>query len=161
MVEGILLEIGFEVSCCAMAMYEVMRLLRGGGICPRTAGCSWNYCIDQDAFAQPGAEVCGGDFGIAGEAKHTKPEPGAKANVEDEGFGSELAIANEARHCRQFEIQRVGNGLDREKREVFDLSGAGDGSCFHVNGVGAVVFCELLLLSSGGDLWGTDEYGPS
>src|SRR5690348_8329905 len=101
MVEGILSEMGFEVSCCAMAMYEVIRLFRSGGTYPRTAGCSWNYCIDQHAFAQPCAEVFGGHFRVAGDTKNSKPEPGAKANVEDERFGPELAIANKARNCRQ------------------------------------------------------------
>ena len=138
-----------------------MTLLAGGGICPGTAGCSWNYCIDQHAFAQPRAEVFGGDFRIAGEAKNSKPEPGAKADVEDEGFGPELAVANKRRNCGQFEIQLVGNGLDCEKREVVHLSGVGDGGGFHVKSVGAVIFCELLLLRGGGDLGGADQYGPS
>lgn len=79
--------------------------------------------------------------------------------MKDERFGAELAVADETGHFGQFEIKFVGNRFDCEEGKIVLLSGKSNGGGFHVDGVGSVGFCELLLLRGRGDFGIADEDG--
>src|SRR5206468_11855466 len=66
---------------------------------------AWNYCISQDAFAQPSAQVLRCQLRIAGQPHDAEPKPGSNRDVENEFPGLKLPIANEAVHLRNFEAQ--------------------------------------------------------
>src|SRR6267154_1771087 len=128
-----------EVSCGAIAISGIL------------GNSAWNYCISQRAFAQPGAEVLGGEPGVARKSSDFQPQPGANGNVKGKGGALELAVLNEGHHLGQFKVDVIGNGLDGDEGKVVSFGGPSDRRRFHVNGVSAIGFAKLLFLFSTGD----------
>src|SRR5438309_6784858 len=84
MVDGSLSGICSEVSCGARA---ISGFWSGGG--------AWNYCMGQDAVAQPGTKIFGGDVSVARQVDNPQPEPRADGNVKQKSRCVELPTANE------------------------------------------------------------------
>src|SRR6266567_2794871 len=160
MVEGIFSATWFAVNCWAMAIQNC-----GVGRLPRPTilfqSSAWNYCISQDAFAQPCAQVLRGQLCVAGQPDDAQPKPGSNRDVENEVSGLKLPIANEAVHLGNFKVQVVRDCLYRNKWQTVFLGGARDRSGFHIHSMRSVRFCELLLLCHAGDFRMRRKDGPA
>src|SRR5437016_3092262 len=99
MVEGIFPPTWFAVNCWAMAIQKC------GGSRPRPPilfqSSAWNYCISQDAFAQPCAQVLRSQLRVAGQPDDAQPKPGSNRDVENEVSGQKAATPYEAVHLRE------------------------------------------------------------
>src|SRR3954468_13525346 len=100
MLAGILRRGWREVSCWAIAISELMQFLG-----------TWNYCISQRAIAQPGTQIFRCQHGVSRQPENPEPEPGAEGEVCGKCSSRELAIADEAGHFGDFEIQFVRNSF--------------------------------------------------
>src|SRR5437773_10318264 len=114
MVEGIFSATWFAVDCWAMAIQKC-----GVGRLPRPTilfqSSAWNYCISQDAFAQPCAQVLRGQLRVAGQPDDAQPKPGPERNVENEVSGQKAATPYEAVHVRNFKAQVVRDRFNGDK----------------------------------------------
>src|SRR5436190_24056928 len=160
MVEGIFSATWFAVNCWAMAIQKC-----GVGRAPRPPiliqSNAWNYCISQDAFAQPCAQVLRGQLRVAGQPDDVQPKPGSNRNVENKVSGQKAATPYEPVHLANFKVQVVRDCLYRNKWQTVFLGSARDRSGFHIHCMRSVRFCELLLLCHAGDFKMRREDGPA
>src|SRR2546425_10011170 len=123
MVEGIFSATWSAGNCGAMAIQKC-----GVGRRPRPTillhSCAWNYCISQDAFAQPCTQILRGQTRVAGQPDDAQPKPGSNRDVENKLSDQKAAIPYEAVHVGNFKAQVVRDRLYHNKWKAVFLGRA-------------------------------------